>query len=403
MNPVFFFDELDKISKTDKGDEIANALIQLTDPIQSQYFQDRYLGSNTTLDLSQCIFVFAYNSRKNINRILLDRIYEITLPGYSIEEKIQIARNHLMSSIIKDVGLGKNHPDLTDDALVRLIDKYTDESGLRQLMNVLYEIYREINILFLDRTLNGTPSGTLAGSRKRRADITSDNVEEFIKTCKPEYIMKAEKIDSVGKAVGLYVTEHGSFGILPIEAKWVPSNKFFGIQCTGNLGKVMGESVQVAKLVAWGNTPETIRAAWSKKWKKQRMSIHVHCADAATNKEGPSAGVALTLAIWSLMNGVKIPSTLCMTGEISLSGQVLPIGGLKEKLSGARRAGCTDVIFPLDNLKEVSGANGANGTSGTSETNGTSGLGGTLALHPVSTFTEILDKWIHLSSPQRVI
>src|SRR6185437_3141231 len=351
MNPILFFDELDKVSSTAKGEEIINTLIQLTDPIQSKYFQDRYLGGTVSLDISRCIIIFAYNSTKHINPILLDRISEVELSGFSTDEKLVIAKDHLIPSIVKDIGLPFDDVLLHENVIEKIITNYTNEAGVRHLKQILYEILRDVNAKMLID--DSRPPMKKARLTKKKYTIDEKNFEKFITTYKPQVITTVKEHGTIGRVNGLYVTSYGDSGIIPIEVNWFPSDSAFGILFTGNLGKVMGESVHVAKSVAWLNVPNNTQDEWIKEWKDKKYSIHVHCPDNATPKEGPSAGVALSLAIWSLLTKKIIPPHVAITGEMTLSGDITAIGGLKEKLEGARIAQCKTVIIPTENLKDV--------------------------------------------------
>lgn len=354
MDPVLFFDELDKVSGTNKGDEIINTLIQLTDPIQSKYFQDRYLGGTATLDLSRCIIIFSYNSRRTINKVLLDRISEIELSGFTDKEKITIARDYLIPGIVRDIGLPCKVDEImiTNNGIGHIVNNYTNEAGVRRLKDVMYEIYREIN----KTMLLGEDESERKPKRRRKNvlyDLNEKTVDKYIKTFKQNIVTVVDKTGYVGRVNGLYVTDHGDSGIIPIEVNWIPSDTFFGIMFTGNLGKVMGESVHLAKSVAWLNIPPEKQKQWSSEWRTKKSSIHVHCPDGSTPKEGPSAGVALSLAIWSLLMNAVIPPGIGITGELSLSGEITAVGGLTEKLQGAFRAECKKVVIPLENEKDV--------------------------------------------------
>lgn len=337
MNPIIYFDELDKVSKTTKGDEIINLLIHLTDPVQNVHFQDRYFG-NINIDLSQVMFVFSYNRPENISSILLDRIFKVETRGFSTNEKICIARDYLIPSIVKDIGL-KNKNSFDDEIIENLIKKYTWEGGVRGLKDLLYEIYREINLQ------------CLRGSKKRKI-YDWDTIKSFIKTYTEITPERIHEKPTVGKINGLYYCS-GLGGILPIEMRFVPGEAIIGLQVTGNFGKIIGESVTLAKTIAWNLLPEKVKAEWFEKWKTQKTAIHVHALDMSTEKNGPSAGCALSICVYSLLMNLPIDNTIAMTGEISLSGDVLAIGGLKEKIHGAINSGCTKVYFPKQNLRDV--------------------------------------------------
>lgn len=374
MNPILFFDELDKVSQTAQGDDIINTLVQITDPMQSKTFQDRYFGPAVILDLSRCVFVFAYNDQKPLNTILKDRITEIQLRGFSDTEKFIIAKNYMIPKILKEINFSSPSVKIDDDVIREIIVKYTDEAGVRHLKRVLNEMFMELNLMNL---LNLSP-------------ITTRVDDSLIKTYRPVIFETVSVVAKGGRVNGLFVDGIGRSGISPFEAVWIPSSKKtpFEMRCTGNLGKIMGESMQVAWSVAWNLLDKEKQQEWLTRWHgdggggafgglagggsdKSSMSetaaqevlsyhpvsgggcLHIHCRDSSTPKDGPSAGVALTLLMWSMLTDTQIPHDHAFTGEISLHGDVMPIGGLSEKLVGARRAGCKCVIFPDANLQEI--------------------------------------------------
>ena len=340
MDPIIYFDELDKISNTPKGDEIINLLIHLTDPVQNIHFQDKYFG-NINIDLSKVMFIFSFNNIKKINHILLDRIFTIKTNGFSTKEKIQISKNYLIPNIIRDIN-NKYLDNLDDNVIEQLITTYTCEGGVRTLKKLLYEIYREINLQ------------SITGNIKKRKRYDWDYINSFIKTFKPIKNDKIHQIPAIGKINGLYcMSEFGIGGILPIEANWIPSESIIGLQVTGNLGSVMNESVTVAKTVAWNLLPNERKEYWFNRWHKYKSGIHLHCQELSCSKEGPSAACAITLCIYSLLMGLQIDNTFAITGEINLSGDVLSIGGLKEKIYGAIVAGCTSVYIPKQNKNDL--------------------------------------------------
>lgn len=394
MNPVFFFDELDKISQTPHGDEIVNTLIQLTDALQSKVFQDRYLGSSATLDLSRCVFVFAYNDRAALNPILRDRITEIELRGFSTEDKLIIARDYMIPRIVKDIGFpSEQTPQLSDCAIIDAIEKYTNEAGVRHLKRVLSEVFMELNL----HSLLGSASPLLP---EQHLIVDAPMLERLITTYKPITIERTTNCQVRGRINGLFVDSGGCSGILPLEATWIPSARkaSYEMRCTGNLGKVMGESTQVAWSVAWNLLKPEKQNEWLNLWHPEHCSdllaarqsersdevtvrslptfepcvrparfdtsspyisggtrgcLHIHCRDNAMPKDGPSAGVALTVLMWSMLTDTPLPQHIAYTGEIGLHGELLPIGGLPEKLVGAHRAGCQIVVFPQSNIDHL--------------------------------------------------
>lgn len=403
LNPVIFLDELDKISTTAHGDEITNTLIQLTDPLQSRVFQDKFLGSTATIDLSRCIFVFAYNDRSLINPILRDRITEIELHGFSPEEKLVIGRDYLVPKIVKNIGFPEDQiPRITDAAITACIDRYTTECGLRHLKRILEEIFMELNLrAIMGRTETMEPVQQV---------VDVDDIESLIRSYKPISTERTTPGKVLGRVNGLYVDSGGSSGILPLEATWIPALKTtsHALRVTGHVGKVFGESSSVAWSVAWNILTPEKKEEWINRWHAEkrprihspeglagRMSghstmsaeeqisrsapvqppvfdlttrtpaesvssvgvargcLHIHCRDGATPKDGPSAGVALTMLMWSMLTDTPLPQEISYTGEVSVNFDVLPIGGLDQKLIGAHRAGCTTVIIPTANVKDL--------------------------------------------------
>jgi endopeptidase La len=341
MDPVIYFDELDKVSNTPKGEEIINLLIHLIDPSQNTHFQDRFFG-NIDIDLSKVTFVFSYNDESRINPILLDRIFQVETDGFNTKEKIVIAKQYLIPNIVSDVGIKKNHIEISDETLSNMIEKYTNEAGVRKLRELLYEIVRERNVELLKSKV------------KKPVELDYQTIKsKYISSSTEFTISKIHENHTIGKINGLYATNGGQGGILPIESQWIPGDQTLGLQVTGNLGKVMTESVSVAKTVAWNNVSDDIKKYWFTTWKDYKTSIHIHCEEMGIEKEGPSAGCALTLCMISLLTNKPILKNVGITGEINLSGDVLEIGGLKEKLRGAKRAGCTLCIIPFNNLKHL--------------------------------------------------
>lgn len=353
MNPIIYFDELDKISQTDKGVEIMNLLIHLTDPAQNHHFQDRYFG-NINFDLSKAIIIFSYNNKANINPILLDRIFEVKTNGFSDVEKLVIAKQHLIPNICKDIGIQSNGNDIRieDDTIIRLINDYTYEGGVRRLRELLYDIFRDYNLDVL--------CGEIERPTKRRRGASSVytlTIDYVVSHClKHKIPIVQERIHNeptVGKVNGLYATTGSATGgVIPIHAVYRPSDKYSDVFLTGNLGKVMTESASVAKSVAWNLLSEEQKSKLGETLEKTKSGIHVHCSDGSVEKEGPSAGCALTLVLYSLFTEKPINNNVGVTGEIDLSGNVTAIGGLREKMYGAKRAGCNLVLFPFENVND---------------------------------------------------
>jgi len=373
MDPIIYFDELDKISKTPQGDEITNILIHLTDPVQNSHFRDKYFHG-IDIDLSRATMIFSFNDPSNVNPVLLDRITTVETKFLMITQKIHIAKNYLLPEIMKDMGFNNNDIVIDDDTLRYLINSYTYEGGVRKLKSILYNIVRELNLANLIKT-----------------PIDSDMIQfpltvqkSHIKTLlKHKMEIDHDKIhtdDKTGVVNGLWANSLGNGGILEIQTVWIPTQIPLSIKATGHLEKVIKESTDVACSVAWKYITDDIKTKFLADWKNSPMGFHIHCPDGATPKDGPSAGAALSLAIYSLLTNKKIKHDIAMTGEINLEGNVTAIGGLEEKLEGAKRAGVKLVLFPKENKKHLEKIKQRNSTL----------LDDDFKVIPIKTFDEVL-------------
>lgn len=347
MNPIIYFDELDKVSKTYKGDEIINVLMHLIDPAQNQHFQDKYF-TGIDFDLSKVMFIFSYNDSDLIHPILKDRILEVNTKGFKTREKLVIAKQYMLPRIYRDIGLTQGIL-WSEDVLEFMIDTYTDEGGVRKFKELLYEVAREINLRLLGRRpILGHPVHF-------PLEITKELLikDIFLK----KYNIQQLKIHTqpqVGKVNGLYATSNDTGGLTIIEVMYLPTENKLGLELTGQQGDVMKESMSVAKSVAWNIISAEVRAEIQANWKKYgNTGLHIHCPEGATPKDGPSAGAAITTAIVSRLTHVPIRNDLAMTGEIDLSGGVLEIGGLEHKLQGAKKAGVQEVLCPKQNKQDL--------------------------------------------------
>jgi ATP-dependent Lon protease len=326
-NPVFMLDEVDKMGRDFRGDP-ASALLEVLDPEQNREFRDHYL--EVSFDLSQVMFITTANWLETIPEPLLDRMEIIRLSGYTEREKLEIVRGYLIPRQIRENGLKETEISFADDALLQVIRSYTREAGVRNLERELGQLCRKV----ATRIAEGT---------SRRVKITPKRVREFLK--KPRYFGSeelAERTSIPGVATGLAYTAVGG-DILFIEATAMPGSKQF--QLTGSLGEVMQESARAAL--------SYVRAASDRYkidtdyWDKH--DIHLHVPAGAQPKDGPSAGVTMAVALASLATGKPVRSDVGMTGEVTLRGRVLPIGGVKEKVLAAHRAGLKSVILPKRN------------------------------------------------------
>jgi len=339
MNPIIFIDELDKVSKTEHGKEIIGILTHLIDQTQNDEFQDKYFNG-IDLDLSKALFIFSYNDVDSIDKILLDRIHRIKFDHLSLEDKLVITNKHLLPEIYKNMGL-EGVIAISDEVIEYIIEEYTCEPGVRKLKQMLFDIIGEINLAILrDNESN----------YEIPIRITCDDIK--YKYLKDRHEIKAKKIhteSSVGLITGLWANSQGRGGVLPIEARFHPSGSFLDMKLTGMQGDVMKESMSVAKTLAWSMLTKEKKTEL-----KEELSqgIHIHVPEGATPKDGPSAGTAITLVLYSLFSNQKIRSDVAITGEMCLQGKVTAIGGLDLKILGGIRAGVKRFLFPKENEKD---------------------------------------------------
>ena len=329
-NPVFMLDEIDKMSTDFRGDP-SSALLEVLDPEQNNSFADHFL--DVDYDLSQVLFVATANNLHAIPRPLHDRLEIIRIEGYSEEEKLHIARRYLLQKQIKAHGLKADHIHFSDRAIYEIIRLYTRESGVRSLDRNIASVMRKLAKKAL---LEGTDKVFRVGENQ---------VKQYLGVAQYQYGMR-EKEDQVGVATGLAWTETGG-ELLSIEVTTLPGQGKLTI--TGQLGEVMQESAQAAM--------SYIRSRWSELQLSEdfysKLDIHLHVPEGAVPKDGPSAGITIATALASALTGRKVKKDLAMTGEVTLRGRVLAIGGLKEKLLAARRGGITKVLIPFENKKNL--------------------------------------------------
>jgi ATP-dependent Lon protease len=328
-NPLLMMDEVDKLGRDFRGDP-ASALLEILDPAQNSTFRDNYL--DLPFDLSKVFFITTANASDTIPRPLLDRMEIIRLSGYSDVEKLQIARRYLLPRRLKEAGLSADQLTLTDEALLAIIHHYTRESGVRELERTIGGLTRKVAL-------------RIAQGDTRNVAVLPSDIKEFLG---PErvHIENARKSLPPGVATGLAWTETGG-DVLYIEAVLLPeSDRSERLTLTGQLGSVMQESAKAARsyvvshFSALGIEPNA-------------GGVHIHVPAGAIPKDGPSAGVTMATALASLYSGFPVRSDTAMTGEITLTGMVLPVGGIKEKVLAARRAGLKQLILPKDNEKDV--------------------------------------------------
>lgn len=337
MNPIIFVDELDKISRTEHGKELAGILTHLIDGSQNDDFQDRYF-SGVPLDMSRALFVFSYNDASAIDRVLLDRIHRVKFDPLTLADKLVICRKHIMPDMLAAAGLS-GELVISDTTLEWLIESYTHESGVRKIKEVLFEVVTEVNLRLL------------AGGLSPPVEITRQNVvDDYLKDRHPIIRARVPPSDRIGVANGLWANSLGHGGIIPIETTLFPSEKFLDFKLTGMQGDVMKESMNIARTLVWGRIPVADRAELVKTMSSDKMQgIHIHCPEGATHKDGPSAGVAITVALLSLLTGRPLRHDVGITGEVTLQGNVTAIGGLDLKVNGGTRGGITTFIYPREN------------------------------------------------------
>ncbi|GAB4382644.1 endopeptidase La [Albidovulum sp.] len=327
-NPLILLDEIDKMGQDFRGDP-ASAMLEVLDPEQNNTFTDHYL--EVEYDLSNVMFLTTANSY-NMPGPLLDRMEIIPLAGYTEDEKLQIAKQHLVPKQIKNHGLKKTEFAITDEALVEIIRTYTREAGVRNLEREISKLARKA----LTRILR---------KETEKVVVTPENLEEFLGVKKFRYGL-AEQEDQVGVVTGLAWTSVGG-DLLSIEALKLPGKG--RMKTTGKLGEVMKESIDAASSYVRAISPEI----GVKPPLFEKIDIHVHVPEGATPKDGPSAGIAMVTSIVSVLTGIPVRKDIAMTGEVTLRGHVLPIGGLKEKLLAALRGGIRTVLIPKENEKDL--------------------------------------------------
>ncbi|OJJ81302.1 putative LON domain serine protease [Aspergillus glaucus CBS 516.65] len=341
-NPVFLLDEIDKVGGANFQGDPSAAMLEVLDPEQNHTFSDHYIS--IPIDLSKVLFIATANSLDTIPAPLLDRMETIALSGYTTVEKRHIARRHLLPKQIRANGLSDGQVELSDDVLDKTITSYTRESGVRNLERELGAICRHKAVQFADAGDTGKPE-------TYNPVVTVDDLEEILGVERFEEEI-TEKHGRPGVVTGLVAYSTGGQGsILFIEVADMPGNG--RVQLTGKLGDVLKESVEVALTWVKAHSFELGLTHDPNEDIMKSRSIHVHCPSGAIPKDGPSAGLAHTIGLISLFAGKAVPPQLAMTGEVSLRGRVMPVGGIKEKLIGALRAGVKTVLLPHHNRKDV--------------------------------------------------
>jgi endopeptidase La len=340
---ILFFDELDKVAFHNGKNEISDVLIHVTDSTTNSQFDDKFF-QDITFPLNKVLFIFSFNSRKNINPILLERMELIECKSYSIEDKIQIVKNHLLREIQEDIGLKEIDIKISDNMITHLIDSYTNESGVRAIKKVLDKILRKINKdkIFCTGIFNKSKN-------IKSIELTQKLIDSYLEKQNIN-IRKIHAVDEIGVINGLYVSGNSSGGILPILIyKNQTGNGKFVLNITGNQKRVMKESINFAYTIA----TNIVKQKFVKKFLKNYPDgLHLHNPD-SSEKDGPSSGICTTLAFISKILDIKIKRHIAITGECDMNGNVSEIGGIPEKLTGAKKAGVKLCFVPNENKKDI--------------------------------------------------
>jgi ATP-dependent Lon protease len=328
-NPVFLMDEVDKLTSDFRGDPAA-ALLEVLDPEQNHSFSDHYM--ELAFDLSKVLFITTANTTYTIPRALLDRMETIYLSGYTEPEKVHIAQGFILPRVLKEHGLGAKDLEFTDGAIRQVIERHTREAGVRNLEREISAVSRKV-------------AREIVEGRKPPVKVTAQNVHQYLGA--PRFrVGSAEEKDQIGVATGVAVTDAGG-DIMPVEVSAMPGKG--NLILTGKLGEVMRESAQAAMSYVRSRSRDF---GLSDDF-HERQDLHVHIPEGALPKEGPSAGIAIGTALISALCGRPVRRDVAMTGEITLRGRILPVGGVKEKVLGAHRAGIANVILPRENEKDL--------------------------------------------------
>ncbi len=343
MNPVIMLDEVDKMGNSFQGDP-ASALLEVLDPEQNKEFLDHYL--DVRVDLSSVLFIVTANVLDTIPDALLDRMDVMRLSGYIQEEKVEIAKRYLVPRNRKAMGIKASQVSLTDTAIAKIINDYARESGVRSLENRIKKILRQVAVKLVDGTIaRNRPKKTVKRPRPTKVSINTKNIEEYLG--KP--LFESDRIyreTPVGVVAGLAWTSLGGV-TLYVETTKSPADKT-AMKLTGQAGDVMKESSQIA----WTYLHSKVHDYAPGKSFFKKHEVHMHIPEGATPKDGPSAGVTMTTALVSLLRNQPVNPDLAMTGELTLTGKVLPVGGIKEKLIAARRVGLMTLIMPKENQRD---------------------------------------------------
>ena len=344
MNPIILLDEVDKISRTESGKELIGVLIHMLDNTQNKLFEDKYFAG-IQIDLSKVLFILSYNDVKSIDKVLLDRIYRIKFDSLTLDDKIVIFKNHLLPEICKNVGL-EDIITFSDEALKYVIEEYTMESGVRNLKEKIFEIIGEINLNIFKNPYEHI---------NIPIQITVDDIKtKYFKHNREIKLQQIHHQNLVGVINCLWANSYGLGGILSVTAKFFYSSNYLSLKLTGLLDKMMEESFHLSLTNAYNLLNDNEREILNKTYNdKDKYGIHVHMGDGSIEKSGTSAGIAVTVLIYSLMTNKKIKHNFAITGEASdLNGTVGEIGALKTKIIYGIKSGVKNFIYPMENKKD---------------------------------------------------
>ena len=343
MNPIIYIDELDKVSKTEQGREIIGIFTHIVDSTQNTSFQDKYF-SGIDIDLSKVLFIFSYNNPEKVDQILLDRIHRIKFENLSLDDKIVIVNKYIIPELNNKMGF-EEIIEIDDETIEFIIEEYTNEPGVRKLKEIFFDLFGEINIELLNNEIDKTDLPI----KIYKNDIENKYLIRYKKIME----RKIHSIKSIGIINGLWANSLGKGGIIPIQTLFFPTSTFLELKLTGLQGDVMKESMNVAKTLAWNLTNSKNKTHWLTIFNETKcQGLHIHCPEGAVSKDGPSAGAAITTAIYSLLNDKKIPNNIAVTGEINLQGEITAIGGLDYKIIGGIKAGIKKFFFPEANERD---------------------------------------------------
>jgi ATP-dependent Lon protease len=346
MNPIIVFDEFDKLSKTEHGREVIGVLTHLLDSSQNSEFEDKYF-TGVKLDLSKALFILSYNDPESIDQILLDRVHRVKFESLTVDDKIVIAKKHLLPEMYTKFGL-EGMIEFSDETLKLIIRDYTQEPGVRKFKEKLFEIIGQVNLSCLQNTDDNV---------NFPINITPDDIRNVYFKDKHEIqLYKIHTESKVGVINALWANQYANGGVLQLQASFIPSNHFLGLKLTGSLGDVMKESISVSLTNAWNLTPVKRQKELIKQYNnpdnQEVYGLHIHCPDISTGKDGPSATTAFTVLLYSLFNNQKIKNYFGITGETSFDYQLTEIGGLEHKIIHSIPSGVTEFIFPEENKRD---------------------------------------------------